>query len=246
MKKEGNLFGKIWRCWYYILAGLFVMPLFPILYVLALRDAWFSGFAFFAKIWSRFLVHGMGFGINVTYESEIPKGQYIVCPNHSSYLDIPLLLSVIKFPIKFIGKAELGKIPLFGTLYKRTAVLVDRSSMRNRKNALTSAMETVKKGHSMCFFPEGRIPDDEEIVLDAFKNGAFTVAIEQQIPIIPVTFVNIKRLYPSRTHKGRPGILRAIVHKPISTVGMDRSDSPALKKQVRDIILETLEKDGSN
>ncbi len=236
-----QLLGKLWRYWYYLLAGIFVLPLFPVLYILSLRDSWFPVFAFFGKLWARLLVHGMGFGISIHRESKIPKGQYIVCPNHSSYLDIPLLLCVLSFPVKFIGKAELGKIPVFGTLYKRTAVLVDRKSVKSRKAALSSAIEVVKNGHSMCFFPEGKIPRDKSIVLDGFKNGAFTVAIEQQIPIIPITFVNIKTLYPARSHKGRPGILQVVVHKPVETKGMKMDDLPELKARVYNIIMHTLE-----
>lgn len=240
----GKFFGKLWRIWYYVLAGLFVLPMFPILYVFSLKDSWFPAFGLCGKIWSRLVVHGMGFLISVRREASIPKGQYVVCPNHSSYLDIPLLLSVIRFPVKFIGKAELGRIPLFGTLYRRTAVLVDRASVSSRKQALQSAMDVVEAGHSMCFFPEGKIPRNPDLVLDQFKNGAFIVAIQKQIPIIPVTFVNVKRHYPSRSHKGFPGLLKVVVHAPVPTAGLGMDQLDELKTRVREQILNAL-KDGS-
>ena len=108
--------------------------------------------------------------------------------NHTSMTDIMLMLAVNKKPFVFVGKVELAKIPLFGYFYKRTCILVDRANSKSRMAVFERAQKRLNSGLSICIFPEGGVPDDESIVLDEFKDGAFRIAIEHQLPIVPIVF----------------------------------------------------------
>ena len=93
-----------------------------------------------------------------------------------------------------MGKAELSKIPLFGFFYKRTCILVDRSSAQSRQAVFLRAQKRLKQGLSICIFPEGLVPD-EEILLGEFKDGAFRLAINHNTPIVPITLQIIKNVF---------------------------------------------------
>jgi 1-acyl-sn-glycerol-3-phosphate acyltransferase len=151
--------------------------------------------------------------------------------NHTSMADIMLMLAVMRNPFVFVGKKELVKIPLFGFFYKRTCILVDRSSSKSRMEVFNRAQKRLNQGMSVCIFPEGGVPDDEAVLLDEFKDGAFRLAIEHQIPVVPVTFADNKRRFSYTFLSGSPGLMRVKIHKFIET----REKSAESKKDIRDI-----------
>jgi len=160
--------------------------------------------------------------------------------NHTSMTDIMLMLYVVKNPFVFVGKVELGRIPIFGFFYKRTCILVDRSSSKSRLNVFKSAQEKLSQGYGVCIFPEGGVPEDLSVVLDDFKDGAFRLAIEHHIPVAPITFHDNKQRFSYEFFSGSPGQMRATVHEVIPTEILEMEDKRMLKNQVRDIILEEL------
>ena len=132
----------------------------------------------------------MGFYYKVEKNQELdPHKSYMIVANHTSMTDIMLMLAILDNPFVFVGKQELAKIPLFGFFYKRTCILVDRNNAQSKRAVFDSAQNRLNRGLSVCIFPEGGVPDDESIVLDTFKDGAFRLAIEHQIPIIPILFL---------------------------------------------------------
>ena len=112
--------------------------------------------------------------------------------NHTSMLDIMLMLRASKNPFVFVGKKELVRIPIFGFFYKRVCIMVDRESTRSRTAVYMRAQKRLNSGLSICIFPEGGVPD-ESILLDDFKDGAFKMAIAHNIPIVPMTFYDNKK-----------------------------------------------------
>jgi len=112
----------------------------------------------------------------------------------------------------FIGKKELTKLPIFGYFYKKTNILVDRKSIRSRQEVYQRAAERLDENIGLCIFPEGGVPDPE-VELARFKNGAFRLAVEKQIPIIPVSYPDNKKHFPFDFKKGKPGVLRAEIHE---------------------------------
>lgn len=140
-----------------------------------------------------------------------------------------------------MGKQELDKAPLFRIFFKQMNILVDRKSNIGSHKAFLRAGTGIDNGHSVFIFPEGTTSNDGR--LRGFKNGAFRLAIEKQVPIVPITFLNNwKLLQMGGFFKayGKPGICKIVVHEPISTIGMNENDLISLRTKVYDIIQKEL------
>lgn len=170
---------------------------------------------------------------------KLPDGPYIICPNHSSFIDIPCIYLIFKKYFTFVGKKEIEKWPLFRIFYTSGMnILVDRHSAAGAVQALRRMMAEVDMNHPLMIFPEGTITKNAPH-MGLFKQGAFQIAIQKQIPIVPVTFLNnYRRLERKSFFRGfaSPGISDVIIHEPVSTKGLTKNDLPELEKRVRDII----------
>jgi 1-acyl-sn-glycerol-3-phosphate acyltransferase len=183
----------------------------------------------------------MGFNYSIEREETPEKNQsYMFIANHTSMTDIMLMLVAVKNPFVFVGKQELAKIPLFGFFYKRTCILVDRNSPKSRQGVFLRAQKRLKSGLSICIFPEGGVPE-EHIVVDDFKDGAFRLAINHQIPIVPLTFADNKKRLSYTFFSGGPGKMRVKMHPFLFTKGLTIQDTKALSFQAKTIILKQLE-----
>jgi len=245
MKIFKNIFWVLWRIWFYIMLGLPILIMSPLLTLSILKEKWYPQFFVLARIWAKCVLIGTGFYYKIEKEQELEENaSYMLVANHTSMTDIMLMLVVAKNPFVFVGKKELSKIPLFGFFYKRTCILVDRSSSRSRMEVFNRAQKRLNQGLSICIFPEGGVPADESIMLDDFKDGAFRLAIEHQIPIVPITFADNKERMSYTFLSGSPGIMRAKIHSFVYTTGKNienKKDIKDLKDQTRDIILKQLE-----
>ncbi|OMP32166.1 MULTISPECIES: 1-acyl-sn-glycerol-3-phosphate acyltransferase [Mangrovimonas] len=240
MKIFKYLFWLLYRIWFYILVAVPIVVLFPFLIVSILKESWYPFFFRLARIWARFILIGMGFRVKIEREAVPERNEsYMFVANHTSMTDIMLMLLSVKNPFVFVGKQELAKIPLFGFFYKRTCILVDRSSEKSRKAVFLRAQKRLKQGLSICIFPEGGVPD-ESIVLDEFKDGAFRLAINHRIPVVPLTFADNKRRFSYTFFSGSPGKMRAKVHKFIPTEGLTIADTKTLNAQAKGVILKQL------
>ena len=192
------------------------------------------------RYWSKLTIYLSFIFPKVEWEEKLDKkGQYIFCPNHVSTLDIPLILAVLPMPLQYMGKAEIAKIPLFGYFYKNNTVVVYRANRRNAYDAFLKAGEKLKKGINMCIFPEGGIPK-ADVFLKKFKNGSFRLAIEQNIKTVPITMPDSKSMFPEQYFKGRPGIVRIKIHKPIDPNNLAEKSIENLNTSVYNIIFEEL------
>lgn len=240
MKFFKYIFWILYRIWFYILVAIPIIILFPLLLISISREQWYPFFFKLARIWARFILIGMGFIFKIKRDQILrKKASYMFVANHTSMVDIMLMLVAIKNPFVFVGKKELAKIPLFGFFYKRTCILVDRSSPQSRQAVFLRAQRRLKQGLSICIFPEGGVPD-EKIVLDTFKDGAFRLAINHQIPIVPITFYDNKKRFSYRFFSGGPGHMRAKIHKYISTGNLMIEDTRQINEQVHTTILNEL------
>lgn len=164
---------------------------------------------------------------------------YIYCANHSSYLDIPSLYCSIFNDISFIGKASLGKVPLFGYIYSRIHILIDRKNRDSKQETVIRAKSALDKDRSIVIFPEGTIPKSttRPPYLIEFKDGAFRMAIEKQIPIVPISLpYNYYILPDSGKLEANWHVCKVIIHPAIDTTGMTFHDVGMLKNKVFDII----------
>lgn len=237
------IFIPLWRIWFYVLIALTIIILFPFLFVSILRKEWYPSFFVLARIWATLILYGMGFFPKVKKE-QVPERNksYMFVANHTSMTDIMLMLYAVRNPFVFVGKKELGKIPLFGFFYKRTCILVDRNNAKSRMEVFDAAQERLKAGLSICIFPEGGVPEDENVILDTFKDGAFRLAIDHQIPIVPMTFHDNKRRFSYTFLSGSPGKMRVKSHRFIFTNQASKENKRSVKDVVRNIILQELEK----
>lgn len=246
MKAIKIIFWIIWRVWFYVMMGIPIVIMFPALVVSILKEEWYRYFFVMARIWAKFILVTSGFYWKVKSEQIIEtRKSYMFVANHTSMTDIMLMLAVIKNPFVFVGKKELARIPLFGFFYKRTCILVDRSSTRSRMEVFNRAQKRLNQGLSICIFPEGGVPADESIILDDFKDGAFRLAIEHQVPIVPLTFLDNKKRFSYTFFSGSPGIMRVFIHALISTDGKtieSKKDIKEVKEQVFEVIYNRLTK----
>ena len=238
VKKLGQL---LFRVWFYILVTLPIIVFLPFLILVTLSEKTYAQFFWMARnIWAATILYGMGCFPRIKYEEKLERGKsYMLVANHTSMLDIMLMLRVSKNPFVFVGKKELQKIPLFGFFYKRVCILVDREDSRSRTAVYRRAQKRLNQGLSICIFPEAGVPD-ESIILDRFKDGAFKMAIAHEIPVVPMTFLDNKKRFPFRFFSGAPGPLRVKVHQFMDTSGLRESDKTELREKTRNLILEQL------
>ena len=236
-------FWLLYRIWFYLLVLLPILVLFPFILFTILSEKTYSLFFNIARLWARVILIGMGFRYSIKGTENFEEGKsYMLVANHTSMTDIMLMLLAVKnHPFVFVGKKELVKIPIFGFIYKRVCILVDRENSKSRFAVFERAQNRIQQGLSICIFPEGGVPD-ERLLLDEFKDGAFRIAIEHQLTIIPITFYDNKKRFSYTFFSGSPGKMRAKIHPPIETIGKTMDDKLHLKQQVRDIILTELQK----
>ncbi len=240
LKKIGY---TVYRIWFYILVALPILLFFPFLLLSTLSEKWYPQFFWMARnLWAMPILYGMGCPPKVFYEQKIEKGEsYMLVANHTSMLDIMLMLYISKNPFVFVGKKELAKIPLFGFFFKRVCIMVDRGDAKSRTAVYRRAQKRLSQGLSICIFPEGGVPDDESILLDNFKDGAFRMAIAHKIPIVPMTFHDNKKRFSFSFFSGGPGRVRAKVHMFFKTESLSESDKANLRENVRTVILKELQ-----
>lgn len=240
MKVFKYIFWTLYRIWFYILVALPILLAFPVLLFSILKESWYPYFFKLARIWAKFILIGMGFRWYIEREQTPEKDKsYMFIANHTSMTDIMLMLVTIRNPFVFVGKKELANIPLFGFFYKRTCILVDRSSEKSRKAVFLRAQRRLQAGLSICIFPEGGVPE-EHIELDEFKDGAFRLAINHHIPVVPITFADNKKRLSYTFFSGSPGKMRVKIHRFLATDNLKTADTKSLNNKARSIILNQL------
>ncbi len=180
-------------------------------YILSFNKKHYKYAYIFIRCWSYCMFYGMGLRyelIKLSQQKLDKNQQYVFISNHTSIMDIMLMCILCDHPICFVGKMELVKIPIFGTIYKRICVMVDRKSARSRADVYRRCAEKMEEGNSIVIFPEGGVPDDISIILDEFKDGAFTLSSKHNSPIVIFTFIGLKEMFPFDKGKGYPGKAR--------------------------------------
>ncbi len=238
-----HLFRRIYTLYALVLFVLTFLLLFPIFLIIAQRSAWHKASYHLNKFWAK-VFFGMIFmpvEVETRGDTKRLKGQAMVfCPNHASYMDIPMV-GYASSPFVFMGKSSLAKVPLFGYMYRKIHITVDRSSLKSRHSTYERTKAVVDRGMSLVIFPEGGIYTKNPPTMVPFKNGAFKLAIEKQIPLIPVTIPYNWIILPDNgRYVLQPHRAKVIFHEPIETKGLGMDSLPALKQEVFDIITKEL------
>jgi len=230
-----KILGKIGFVWFaLVFVGVFLLfyPFFllflshPKLYPVANR---------LRRIWAWIIVV-LCFSIPVIKreEPELPLPCVLVS-NHSSYLDIIAIGLIAPSKLSFMAKIELAKIPLFGIFFRTVDIGVNRKSIRDSHKAFTVAGERINDAYAVVIFPEGTIWDKTP-QLKPFKNGAFKLAIEHGVPIVPITFYNNYKLLPDEKTEFYPQMLKFKIHRAIPTAHLNDEDSDTLKDEIYTLI----------
>lgn len=137
----------------------------------------------------------------------------------------------------FVGKNDMEHIPLFGFMYRKLHITVNRASLKSRMNTMLRSLQAIDDGKSLVIFPEGGILTEQPPHMSRFKDGAFRMAIEKQIPVVPVTipynWIILPDHTPLRLHAGR---IQVIFHAPVSPKGYTLDTLEEYKKEVYTII----------
>lgn len=180
---------------------------------------------------------------NIYEESYDNKAEYIFVSNHISYLDIPMMMKVIRHKhIRILGKSEMNKIPIFGSIYKRGTVSVDRKNTIARAKSINKLIAFIHKKISVFICPEGTFNMTHQ-PLKSFYDGAFRIAIETQKPIQPILFLDTyDRLNYKSIFSLNPGKCRAVYLSQTSTEGLRIKDVSLLKEKIFNQMKEALKR----
>lgn len=244
MKFFGYIFRPIWKIWFVLCFAIPFLLLFPVFYF-ALRQGHFDFVYKLKRFWARIISITAGIIPSIKYSGKkykLPK-PCIIVSNHTSYLDIIFSPFYIDHTALYMGKYELLKVPLFRYFFVYLDIPVNRKSVTDAHRAFVTAGNKLDQGFSQVIYPEGTISSEGK--LKPFKNGAFKLAIEKQVPIVPVANLNNWQLLQNGGFLksfGRPGIAHIVVGEPIDTKGLDEKNIPELRDKVHTFINAELEK----
>jgi 1-acyl-sn-glycerol-3-phosphate acyltransferase len=196
----------------------------------------------------RFLNFALLVPQRVLKRAPLPEPPYVICANHGSYLDIVHMYNAVPDYFLFMGKYELLKWPLLGMFFKRMNIAVNRSNRTEAVKSLIKAAQAIDKGVCVSLFPEGTIPLTAPR-MKHFKDGAFKLAIEKQVPIVPITFLDHWKLFGDPTEllsRGHPGLASTVIHPYVVTKGLTEADLDDLRFRIYEIIEAPLKKYAPN
>ena len=198
---------------------------------------------FFGTSWARLNMLFTLMSIEVQGKEIVdPRQSYIVVANHQSLLDIYVIYGYSGIDFKWVMKKELRSIPLFGLACEMMGhIIVDRSNTTAALESIDLARSRIKDGMSVVFFAEGTRSRKGEV--DQFKKGAFRLALELGLPVLPISIHNTNKVLPSDTLDWNPGHVKLKFHDPIPTTGMNMKDISALRDQTRMVIAEAVAQD---
>lgn len=194
-----------------------------------------------ARFWGRSILWVSGVDVTLKgIEKLDPNQPYIYMANHQSNYDIPVLLG--KFPVQFrwLAKAELFRIPIFGAAMRRIGYIsIDRSDRKRAFESLNKASQTIRNGTSVMIFPEGTRSYDGK--LKGFKKGGFVLSVDAGVPIVPIIIRGTWSIMPRTRFRIEPGPVIIEIQDPIETRNFTRSTKNQLVTMVRDAMVEKME-----
>jgi 1-acyl-sn-glycerol-3-phosphate acyltransferase len=178
--------------------------------------------------------------INIYESPHDNTKEYIFVANHISYLDAPVIMKTLRQKLRVLGKVEFGRIPVFGYIYRRAVITVDRKSAAQRANSVRVLKSVLKRKISIFMFPEGTF-NLQNTPLKEFYDGAFRIAIETQTPIKPLVFLDAyDRMHYRSIFSLSPGKSRSVFLEEVPVDGLLITDLPLLKQRVYTIMEERL------
>ncbi len=160
---------------------------------------------------------------------------YLFMSNHQSNFDIPILLGHLPVPFRWLAKAELFKIPIFGRAMRAAGYIsIDRSDRESAFESLRRAADAIRGGVSIVVFPEGTRSRHGE--LKPFKKGGFVMAVDAGVPIVPIAIRGAHGIMPKGSLLIRPRNVTVCIGEPIETTSYTQATKEVLMEHVRHAI----------
>lgn len=206
---------------------------FPVALLLALVAGPGRALRFASWCWAPILLKGAGATLVVEGTERVDWSRpCVLVANHASMFDIVVLVRAVPVPLRFLLKQELAKMPVIGWYARAMGmVFIERGNARAAHRRLASAVELLRNGATLIAFPEGTRSKDGTV--GSFKGGAFQLAIEAGVPVVPVHIAGSGAVLPPSGFRVRPGTIRLRFGAPIETQGMQDKDRVALAQQAR-------------
>ena len=186
--------------------------------------------------WGKNLCRELGIEIDVEGRENLPdSGPAVFIANHQGYADIPVMCAVLdKFQFGFVAKEELKQIPLYGkAILDIRSVLMNRDDTKASVRSIFEGIDLIKKGFSLCIFPEGTRSRSEE--MGEFHKGSFKLALKPKVPVIPVSINGTYRVFEA-TGKITGTKVKVVIHPAIQTANLDREQQNRLPEQVEETV----------
>jgi 1-acyl-sn-glycerol-3-phosphate acyltransferase len=196
-----------------------------------------------ARFWARGILFVSRVKVTVNGLANInPSQSYVYMSNHQSNFDIPVLLAYLPVQFRWLAKAELFKIPIFGRAMRGAGyVKIDRFNQESAFESINEAARKMKNGVSVMIFPEGTRSRDGRI--RSFKKGGFIMAVDSGVPIVPIILQGTYSLMDKSSLKINTGKVALNIETPIATTDYTRDNKDDLIASVRAVICEGFEKD---
>lgn len=242
MRKLATPLFLIYKLWIGLVFWVTLALLYPFFrVVLSSRRLYPAAFRL-KRFWSRLLGLLLVCPVRREVRGQLPPAPYIVVSNHCSHLDTVFMYRVIEDYFVFMGKGELLRWPLFRRFFRTTDIAVHRENRRKSYEAMNLAGDALKRGECVAIYPEGTIPRDSPR-MKPFKNGAFRLAAELGVPVVPVTWVsNYKVLRDPENlfEPSRPAIVHVVIHPPEYALGNSDADVVHLRNRVFGVVQSAL------
>lgn len=219
--------------WVALAALMITLPLATATMVVAIFHSNAKPIEWFIQMWSRTLLAAAGIRLRAeNVELLDPNQRYILIANHYSYFDIPCIFVAIPQPIRFMAKASLFRIPIFGWALGRAGFIpIDRKNRRTAVKSFDMAGQRIRKGNSICVFPEeGR---SRERKMRPFQRGAFLLALKSELPIVPLAIKGTYEVFRAGAKRVTPGPVTITLTPPIPTAGLTLRDKDRLSAESR-------------
>jgi 1-acyl-sn-glycerol-3-phosphate acyltransferase len=189
-----------------------------------------------ARMWSRMILWTSRVRLRVRGLENLETGMpYVLCVNHQSHMDIPIILAALPIQFRFAAKKQLFRYPFLGWHLRRSGhVPIDRENPHAAVKSLREAAEKMRQGTPVVIFPEGGTSRDGSI--NPFKGGGFMLATRSEAEAVPITISGSRAVLAPKTYYVRGGPVEVTVGKPIGSRGISAME---LANRVREEILAT-------
>lgn len=219
--------------WFAVVAVFVTIPLASSVLLVAMFSSSSPLIDWIGWLWGRALVAAAGIELRSENLERVERTKrYILVSNHHSYFDIPCIFAAIPQPIRFMAKASLFKIPIFGWSLGRAGFIpIDRKNRRTAVKSFDLAAERIRRGNTIVIFPEeGRT---REIRMRPFQRGAFLLAIKSEITLLPIAVDGTFNVFRVGSRKITPGVVTVKIGQPIDCTGTTLRDKDRLAEESR-------------